>query len=384
MAATQFIESGSAATQDMSFYQLNQSSGTGSVSSSSQAVLGSVRSIAVATGASNGSGGIYSPNVMADAGRRMTFGFRFTGTPAPSGGAGSTFLSIDNFGTESISFCFGLTAAGKIVLMNGTGTQLAIGTTVLSASTDYRISLAYTITSTTVNTITLYINGVSEIAATNVTVSTTGTSAFGLDVGDTGWTAGSNLTCYYAHVFVDNGTTGDPGNIQVTAKRAYANGTTNNFATNGSASGYGSGNAEYVNTRPINSSDYVSVTPTSAKTEEYNIEPANTGDVNLTGVTIVDSMGWISANIASTSNTPVDKIILNGTSTTVTMATSFATYTQIAGSTSYPAGSGSDIGMSAQYTTTGHLVKMDGAGIIVAYIPAVATNHNLSLLGVGN
>lgn len=380
--ATTFIESGSAATQDMSFYQLNQSAGTGSVTSSTQAVLASLRSIAVATGASNGSGGVYSPNVLADAGSRITFGFRFSGSPSPSGGAGSTFLTIDNFGTSSISFCFGLTGAGKIVLMNGTGTQLAIGTTVLTQNNDYRISLAYVVTSASVNTITLYINGVSEIAVTNVTVSTTGTSAYGFDVGDTGWTAGSNLTCFYAHIFVDNGTSGDVGNILVTAKRPFANGTTNGFSTSGAGSGYGTGHAPFVNYRPLQTATAnVNVTVVaSAITEEFNIEGIAVGDVNITGATIKDFTGWL---YCKSTLSETDSIRLVGNNSNIAVTSTATLFTKIAGSTTYPPGTGTDIGMVTN--TTAATATLYDAGIIVAYTPGppIFSLGYKRLLGVG-
>ena len=56
-------------------------------------------------------------------------------------------------------------------------------------------------------------------------------------------------------------------------------------------------------------------------------------------------------------------------------------FTNAAGSTTYPAGSGSDIG---EITTTAlTTVSLYECGIVIAYIPAaVATGHNfLTLLG---
>ena len=378
---TEFIESGSAETQGLEFWNYSETGGTGSVTSSSQAVLGSVRSIAVATGASNGSAGVWQQGVMADAGRRVSFGFRFHGTPSPSSGAGSTFCWYSNNAGQYLIFTLGLNTSNVIVLTDDLNNQLAVGSTVLSADTDYRISFAYTITSKTVNTFSVYINGNLEISATNVTLNQNNGDSLGLDTGDTGWTSGANLTFYYAHIFVDNGTSGDPGNIRVTGKRAYASGTTVGWTGAGTPSGYGSGHAPYVNYRPLSGlTAHEAITSGTATTEEYNIENAATGDENLTGATIVDWVGWV---YAKSSASKTCKMITAGTQTNISTTSTAQLFTKIAGSTSYPPGTGSDIGIINAATSATYTLY--GAGILVAYIPSAGgvTAHNLTLLGVG-
>ena len=94
----------------------------------------------------------------------------------------------------------------------------------------------------------------------------------------------------------------------------------------------------------------------------------------LTATTTLDYMGWIDAKKASTSNSPVTHIIVNGTATTKTLTTSFAVYTQFARSSTYPAGSGADIGMDGQYTTTAHLFSLAEDGVVFAFTPGAVVD----------
>lgn len=371
--ASKFIESGSSATQGTQFYNGGpQIGGTGAITSDAQAIFSSVRSIKVTTGASNGSAYLLNnpAGLMADAGRRFTFGFRFTGTPSPSG-VGSDFVTVANFGAGLLCFRIGITAAGKLCIMvDNAATSVATGTTVLTASTDYRISCTYVLTSTTVNSITVYLNGVSEVTATNTTLASVGSSAFLMGTAINGNTSGSNLSFFYAHIYIDDGTAGDVGNIRVTAKRPFANGTTNGFTTQigSGGSGYGTGHAPQVNERPLSITNGWSIASVgSAITEEYNIEGLAVGDNDLTGATITDYTGWVytKALIAETGS-----IIVNNVSSNISITTAAALFTKIAGSSTYPAGAGKDIGEITSTTVT--TVSLYEAGIVVAYIPAVA------------
>lgn len=386
--ATKFLESGSAATQGFEFWLGGPfTGGTGAITSDAQSVAGSVRSIKIVTGASNGSAGIFITGIMADAGRRINMWMRFTGTPSPAIN-GSDFLTVANSSAGNIVFQLGLTSASKLILLSDSHANLATGTTVLSTSTDYRISIAYTVTSATVNTFTVYLNGVPEITVSNVTLDHVGGDELDFAWADNGHAAGSNLTVWGAHFYVDDGTSGDvgAGGLRVTAKRPFANGTSIQFTTQigSGGSGYGSGHTPQVNERPLSQTNGWSLSNTTKSTEEYNIEGASVGDVSISGATIVDYEGWIFSNVNSTANTPVHHIIVNGVATSIVQSTTAQLFTQIAGSTTYPAGTGSDIGMDAQFASA-HLTRLFEAGILVAYIPGAVgtTSHNLSLLGVG-
>lgn len=394
MAVTKFIESGSAATQGFEFWpSFNGTASTGTLTSDAQSVLGSARSIKISTGASaDGFAAVSKQGIMADAGRRFSMGVRFHGTPTPATNA-AEFISIINNGGGVLVFMIALDASMKINLITDNHTVLATGSVALSQDTDYRLLCVYTITSTTVNSITVKIfdssnNLVDTITVTNGTLQFTGGDTMDFALRDNGFNAGANFTVYGAHFYVDDGTSGDPGNIRVTAKRPISNGTSIQFITQIGAggSGVGTGHAPQVNERPLSQTNGWSLSNTTKATEEYNIEGIAAGDNDLTGATIVDYTGWIFSNVNSIANTPAHHIIVNGVATTITESVTAGLFTQIAGSSTYPAGTGSDIGMDAQFATA-HLTRLFEAGILVAYIPAVggaAVPATLPMMGIGS
>jgi len=371
MANSKFIESGTAATQGFEFFSAVETAGTCTITSDAQAIFGSVRSIKASSGATNGNGDIYKSGVLADAGRRITFGYRFHGTLNASGAGGDIVLFTDSARTNVI-YELGITNAGKLVVFKGDGTTVyGTGTTVLSVDKDYRISIVYTVTSTTVNSFKVYINGTLELTVTNVTLAATGSDTLYFNIGNNN-TVGANVSYYYAHIYVDDGTSGDPGNIHVTAKRPNANGTTNGFTTQIGAggSGYGTGHSPQVNERPLSITNGWSIASAgSAITEEYNIESAATGDVNIAAATIVDYVGWLyTKSLASETG----KIIVNNVQTNISLTSTASLFTQIASSTTYPAGTGTDIGEITSTTVT--TISLYECGIIFAFItPAVST-----------
>lgn len=390
MANSKFIEAGTAARQDFNFWTGGTAVGsTGAITSDSQAVLGSVRSIKCVTGSgADGSGFCVMNAVMADAGRRYTFGFRYTGTPAPATN-GAEFATVVNTSAGQLVFMIGLTSASKLIVLSDSHANLGTGTAVLAASTDYRISCAYTITSTTVNTITVRLYDstntlLDTLTVTNATLVVASGDAFAFGFRVNGSNAGANLTVFGSHFYIDDGTSGDIGNVRVTAKLPLSNGTTNGMTGSGTPSGTGTGNARYVNERPASTTNFVSVVAAgSAITEEYNIQAASVGDNDLTGATIVDYTGWLYAK-ALLSET--GKIIVNNVQTNISLVNANTMFTQIAGSATYPAGTGTDIGIITATTAT--TVSLYEAGVMVAYIPAVAAAGTykgamMPLLGVG-
>jgi hypothetical protein len=244
------------------------------------------------------------------------------------------------------------------------------GSTVLSANTWYRLCLSYVITSTTNWTAKLYINGVLEVTMTNAdaTLSVTGTSCVdfgGISFAYQGSTS-SLLTVWVDDIYIDNRTDlTDPGDIHVTNKRPNANGTVNNFVTQIGAggSGYGSGHSPQVNEQPLSTTNGWSVVAVAATTEEYNIEAASVGDVDISSATLIDYMGWVytKALIAETGS-----IRVNNTDSNISILTTNALFTKAAGSTTYPAGAGHDIGEVTSATAT--TVSLYEAGILFAYL----------------
>jgi hypothetical protein len=237
------------------------------------------------------------------------------------------------------------------------------GTTVLSVNTPYLVQVSYTITSTTVFTIKVFLNQKLEITSTTGTLGTTVSDRFQFQLASA---TGVNANMWVRDFFIDNLSTLDsPGDIIVTNKRPNANGAANNYTTQigSGGSGYGTGHSPQVNEQPLSTTNGWSIASASSVTEEYSIENSATGDKNVSNprYTLVDYMGWI---YAKTGTADTRNIIVNGVSSNISVTTSYAMYTKAAGSTSYPSGN-TAIGMN-----NNSLVALDSlaeCGILLAY-----------------
>lgn len=311
---------------------------------------------------------IQTPNgVVRDSGSRISFFLYINTLPGASPVTYSKILGINVAGSSSV-FYLRLTSGGILQIANNSNTQLGSDGSTLSTGVWYRISVAYTITSTSVNRIEVFKDAVSDISVTNGTLTQIVSSGVTFGNVNDNTTASLRTSDYYID---DSSSLTDTGNIWVTAKRTVANGTLNEFTTQvgSGGSGYGSGHSSQVNERPLDTTNGWSLSNTTRAVEEYTIEGASAGDIDISSATIVDYMGWVSAKVDSTSNSPVHRIIVNGVQQVKTLTISDAVYTKVAGSSIYPTG-GADIGIDAQYTTTPHTTTLNEAGIIFAYIPA--------------
>jgi hypothetical protein len=353
MATTIWMESGTDATQGFEFY----SSTSGTITSDSTVSHTGSRSIKI-DGVSAGTAD--RTGVLADAGRRISFWFRFDTLPS----AAAIVASVKQSGGTNI-FTIAVNTTGTL-RVTPVGATLINGTIALNTNTWYRICLSYTITSTSSYTAKLFLNGKLEITASNVTSGTM------TNVTSDRWSMasstnfGSGKFVWFDDVFIDNGTTlDDPGNIIVTNKRPNANGALNGFTTQigSGGSGYGSGHSPQVNEQPLSTTNGWSIASASALTEEYTIEGAATGDKDVSNprFSLVDYMGWIYAktNTAGTRN-----IIVNGSATNISTTTAYALYTKVAGSATYPSGN-TAIGMNNN--SVNNLTSLAECGILLAY-----------------
>ena len=311
----------------------------------------------------NSQGYAYKSAVVADAGGRISAYFYFTDWPASANG----FVGIEQTADGLVVAKLQISTTGVLQAFERGGNQIGSNGTTLSLNTWYRISFAWTITSKTVNEFRVYLNGVLDITGTNVSLqnNTATDFIFGSFTGD------ASFTMYASEIFIDDiNSLADTGDVRVTAKRPFGNGTAVQFTTQiGSGnSGYGDGHADEVNERALSETNGWSLSiTTTKKTEEYNIEGLAVGDINLTGTSILGFMGWIWAKVASTTNR-VTNIIVNNVATAKLLTTSYAMWTQITNTSIYPSGTGTDIGMDAVFSTTPRLASLAECGIIVAYI----------------
>lgn len=304
-------------------------------------------------------------SVLVDAGSRISLYFYINALP--------TAISTIFYAKEPTNgdvFRLKITSAGVLQLWNGSTTaQIGSNGSTLSTGIWYRISLAYKITNGTTNRFELFVNGVSDISITNATIGTTGSRKFGLG---SNATADTTFDRRYSDIYIDNlNTLVDTGNIWVTAKRPVSNGTTNGFTTQigSGGSGYGSGHALQVNERPISDvNGWSMIGAGSAITEEYTIEAQNVGDIDITGSTIIDYEGWVSAS-ALVSETA--SIVVSGSASNIALTSTITMFEKIAGSTTYPVG-GTDIGITTSTTLT--TVSLYECGVLVAFIPSIISN----------
>lgn len=387
MATTKFLEPGMDTTQDGSFFAgLNLGAGSTEGYDSTQAHTGTGSMKCVVTVSGNTSSP-FTPDIVSDAGACISAWFRFS-TVAPA--TLTNFLMVLTSANGSGRMGVGLNTNGTLNFANKGSTSQANGSTTLVANTWYRISLSYTDVTISTWAAKVYINGILEINASaavqgNGSANSTASVSFGQNSSSLGSFATPAVsTIWIDSMYIDNrADLTDCGAIDVTAKRPNANGTTNGFTTQIGAggSGYGSGHSPQVNERPLSTTNgWSMVGAGSAITEEYTIESAATGDVDISTATIVDFMGWVYAKalVGETGS-----IIVAGSSSNISLVNANTMFIKAAGSSTYPAG-GTDIGIVT--TTALTTVSLYECGIMVAYTPAVVagTAHNLTLLGVGS
>jgi glycosyltransferase involved in cell wall biosynthesis/transposase len=350
-STVKFMESGTDATHDMSFWTSSDPN-----YSSSDCTVAETGSCSVKL--NSGNPGTYAllhqANVAADSGTRISFYMKFD--------------SFTTDGNQGIIELWDSTDSNYVfdpVALNSSH-QLCIngicGATVLSTGVWYRISLAYTITSTSVNQFKVFLNGNLEVNDVNDAVSQTGSNYIRIGLIATG--DGNNVIQHMDDVYIDNGSDlSDPGDIHVTNKRPNANGASNQFTTQigSGGSGYGSGHSPQVNEQPLSTTNGWS-TSVATQRENYTLENASTGDVNVSSKTLIADEAWAYAKTGATCSG--EAITNNGNDTSIALTTSYAMYTNIRTSTSYPSSSS---GVGLQSCTNTSTISLAEAGMLIGY-----------------
>jgi hypothetical protein len=364
IASIQFLEAGTDATEDISFY--NSSSGT--VTSDTTTFYTSPASLKLDTGAGATVAYVEKTNVLNDTGSRLSFRFKINTLPAVDAG---NMISVSTGAGAANVWTIQLQSTGKINL-NPVGATNSSGTTVLTTNTWNRISINYVITSTTVYQIQLYLNGVLEAIANAGTLTRTGSNTFRI-VAAAAW--GANRVLNVDDIYIDNGTNlVDPGDIRVTAK----------LPTTRTHTGYstlvGSG---AVNERPASAANARKAPNSGATvTEGYDIQSAATGDNNILG-TIRGYSCW---TLTKTDAVGVNAVVMlqcngfNGSDLGAVLTVNDLIFTSIVTTTDYPTASPM-VGQSS-LSVAGELPQVEDLGIIVAYTD-VGVPGIRALIGVG-
>lgn len=356
MANLIFLDPGSSATFDQKLWT---GGSFGTVTSDNGVTHGQPRSIKVYTDGSDR--GVIANGVLADAGRRISFFYYVDAYELSTG----IILQVRQAGGNTV-FQLNLTATGVLQLSNGVSQIGSDGATV-ALGTWTRISVSYTVTSTTVYSVRLFVNGNPSASGDNTPPTLSNTTSAQLQMGWFGLSGGNNKSAYFSDVYIDDGATlDDPGGgvadaCRVTAKPSAAV-NENTFDTTG-----GSG---AVNERPLDEGNYKQhAADASQVSQSYAIQTAAGGDVDISSATQIGYMGWIWAKgAAGGSGTP--KITVNGADTAITLTSSPALYSACVTSATYPADAAT-IGMVS--TGTADDTFLYECGIVVAYTPSGAT-----------
>lgn len=286
---------------------------------------------------------------------RVSFYYRITNLPTATNEA---FLVC----TNACGSVFGMwvTSAGVLQLSTIDGANIGSNGSTLSTGVWYRISIAWTITSTTVNSFKLFVNGVQDITGTNATLSNVPDAGsyliWGSRFGGVGASKVSHFDDFY---WDDSNALTDPGDIHVTAKLPAAN----NVNTFDTAIGANPANRwTNVNERPLSLTNGWNQAGSGAATENYTLQAAGVGDVDVCSNTLVNRSAWVWAKTSS--GTPTATLTDNGTDNTITLTTTAALYTVISDSTTYPSDV-AGIGMKSTVTTADTILYE--AGTLIGY-----------------
>lgn len=342
-AAVLFMDAGSDATFDLSPWDVN----TGGNTSSTDSVYTGPRAIKMP---SSGELGKYS-SLSSTAGR-ISLRF-YPSTSVSSGGGPLVYLRDSSDVGQFIVNVIGSDKSLKLSYRNGNSDDGSGGVWTLDAWN--RVSVAYTITSQTVNEVRVFLNGTLVISASNLNLTdfSAAPSRFLLF-------GASDIATYFDDIYTDDSNSlTDTGDIRVTAKRPSAN-NVNNFTT---AVGANPSNRwTNVNERPLSETNGWEDLILSDR-ENYGIEASSAGDVDLTGVTLVARGAWIWAK-GTTGGLGTPAITDNGADTGITLTSAGKFFAVFTATSTYPSDVAT-IGILGAGTTDNTFLYE--AGMMIAY-----------------
>lgn len=226
------------------------------------------------------------------------------------------FISVwdDSFSEVAVAQ---INSSGVLVLTGQLGLSVT-GSTVLSAGVWYQVTLFW---DSATSTAKLFLGSSLEVSSG---------VAFSADPDNFFIGAGANLNIAVnyesnkfvniQHVYVDDDSSGNyPGDIRVTAKEPNAN-NTGNFTDSFNVAAPGS---RYTNTddRPLTTTTGWVNSNTTANAENYGIENASTGDVDISAATLVARTAWVYAKKLNNSGQSGSAVTCTGNTSGTTCVT---------------------------------------------------------------
>lgn len=199
------------------------------------------------------------------------------------------------------------------------------GISILLPDQFHRVGISYVINAINDMDVKLFVNGVEELSLDGRPTFNQ-TSAPDLLYGWVG-SPGASQVCWFDQVYIDDvDDLTDPGPIYMTAKLPAAV-NADNFDTTG---GTGA-----VNERPVSLTNYRQQAGVTQVHQNYTLQAASVGDIDISGETLIGHMGWAIAKKGSGSGTGAG-LTVNGVTTDVTLATSAALVKKGVFSEDYP------------------------------------------------
>lgn len=344
--------------------------GTGTMTSDNTVFRTGARSLKLAVGVGAGNAFARASNVLADTGTQCSFDFQLAGLP-PTVDANLVQGFPVTLGQNE--FAITVTPSGVLRLATVSATA-GTGSTVLAPNKWYRLCVSYFVTTSTKFQYVLYLQDLSTGVITTECMSNTGTlprtGALNIAIGLTQSQWGNSKTIWIDNAYISIGGASsvsqpDTGDVEVTYKRTLTNGLVNGFTTQigVGGSGYGTGHAPQVNEQPLSQTNgWSMVGAGAAVSETYNVEAIEVGNIDLRDYPIVDWGSWVFAKSAASETA---QQIVGGASSSIALTSTATMFQKYAGSTTYPAGLGTDVGLITDTSLT--TVSLYEAGVLIAF-----------------
>lgn len=341
-----FLDPGGDAVQAIGHFNTVEANGAGISFDTTQKVIG-IGSYKFDSGA-NLATYVSALNVLENS-RRVSVRFRFDSTHT----AQRRIMQAQ--GAAASVFYIALSAGSVLQVIDGSNATVASGSTPLDVDIFYRIGIAFAGAPDNMD-LKVFLDGIEELF---IHLDDTGSVAplhlrYGWIIGP-----GTSKLCWFDQIYVDDGSDlSDPGNRLITAKLP-ATTNANDFDTTG---GTGA-----VNERPLSETNYKEHAGISQVSQNYTLQTAGAGDVDISSATLFGYMGWVWASKSEANGSHA--LTLNGTDHPITLITSPARYDFSVTSSVYPsnvAGIGLVSGGSAADTF------LYECGAVIAFAPAEA------------
>lgn len=240
------------------------------------------------------------------------------------------------------------------------------GITPLLPNLWHRISFGYVLHALDDLDLNLYVNGLQELAIEEAGTFTTNVTNL-----EYGWivTPGVDHLCWFDQLYIDDGDDlSDPGDMRSTHKGPATVNENNWNATGGTGA---------IDERPLSETNFKQHTASTGVRQSYTLQNAATGDVDLTGETLVGHLGWAWAKKGAGDDGDLPALVVNNVVSPIILTTTPKLFKLPVTSTSYPSHA-AGIGMRSNEESADTF--MYECGMVVVY-QGPDTNPNRLLGG---